>query len=68
MKPANYCTLIQVNHLGDYQLPEQKQVEQINDPIPPDEKALRSQFELEDKLYQRLKLPLHDAFFDLCSK
>lgn len=68
MKSAKYCTLMQVNHLGDYQLPEQEQVEQINDLIPPDEKVLRSQFELEDNLYQRFKLPLHDAFLDLCSK
>lgn len=68
MKLAKKRIPVQVHHLSDYQLPEQEQAEQINEPIPPDEKALRAQFELEEQVYQRFKLPLYGVFFDLCSK
>lgn len=68
MKSVKKRIPVQAHHLGDYQLPEQEQAEQINEPIPPDEEVLRAQFELEDQLSQRFKLPLYDAFFDLCSK
>ncbi|WP_373551541.1 hypothetical protein [Haliscomenobacter sp.] len=68
MKSAKYRKPVQAHHLGDYQLPEQDQAEQISEPVSPDEEALRAQFELEDQIYQKFKLPLYDAFFDLYSK
>lgn len=68
MKSAKYRIPVQVHHLSDYQLPEQDQAEPIKEPILPDEEALRVQFELEDQIYQKFKLPLYDAFFNLCSK
>lgn len=68
MKSPKYHTPVQVHHLTDTQLPEQEQVEQINESILPKEEILRAQFELADQVYQRFKLPLYDAFFDVCSK
>lgn len=62
--------LMQADHLSDGQLPQQEQSERIRfkEPLLLEEEALRAQFELEDELYQRFKLPLYDSFFDLCSK
>lgn len=68
MKSPKYRVTVQVHHLSDNQLPQQAQAEQINEPIPAEEEALRAQFELEDQVYQRFKLPLYNAFFDLYSK
>lgn len=68
MKSPKYRIPVQVHHLSDEQLPLQEQTEQISEPILSDEKAIRAQFELEDQLNQRFKLPLYHAFFDLCSK
>lgn len=68
MKSAKYRMPMQAHHLSDDQLPQQEQSERIEEPLLPMEEVLRAQFELEDELYQRFKLPLYDSFFDLCSK
>jgi len=68
MKSPKYRIPLQVHHLSDYQQPEQEQAEQIDEPNLSSDEALRAQFELEDQIYQRFKLPLYDAFFDLYSK
>ena len=68
MKSLKHCKSEKTHHLSDDQVPKQDQAEPISESIPSVEEALRAQFKLEDQMYQRFKLPLHDVMFDLCSK
>lgn len=68
MKSSKCLTPVQAHRLSDDQQSEQVQAEAISEPILKEEEAIRAQFKLEDQMYQRFKLPLYDAFSDLCSK